>query len=240
MRKTRSQEILTKLANDVVTASIPPGQKLDEQLIARKFSVSRTPVREALRQLSGMGLAEKRPGGGLMAAQIEASQLTEMFETMGELEGICAKFSALRMTEIERHQLRALSETGFKAAESNDVVEYARLNEAFHESIYNGAHNASIKKLTMEFRRRLAPFRIPIISMSEARVESSVLEHKAIVSAIVAADGDESLQAMRRHVASTSASVIDYFERMRSGGPSSSAALGGDVGSASDVQRAAR
>lgn len=217
MRATRSQDVLTVLANEIVAGVISPGQRLDEQAIADRFMVSRTPVREALRQLSGMGLIEKRPKGGVMAAQIEVAQLADMFETMGELEGVCARLSAMRMSEIERHQLKVLVEQGQRAAESNDVNEYARINEAFHELIYHGAHNDSIRSLTMSFRQRLAPFRVPSTGLPEGRMHSSIREHHEIATAVANRNAEQTLQAMRVHVASSSASVIDHFAKMRAG-----------------------
>src|SRR3954471_16263881 len=94
---TRAEELRLQLADEIVRGVLPPGAALDETDIARRFSVSRTPVREALRQLVASGLVEARPHRGAVVAQPSPDRLTEMFEAMGELEALCAWFAAERM-----------------------------------------------------------------------------------------------------------------------------------------------
>lgn len=217
IRNTRSRDIFGKLADDVVTGRIAPGQKLDEQAIARQFNVSRTPVREAIRQLSGTGLVEALPRGGFAAARIDEDQLAGMFETLGELEGLCAKHSALRMSEVERQKLKILQRDCEQAAAESDFARFTALNERFHQTIYGGTHNASLQQLTLGFRQRLAPFRVPPFYVIGERVRSSLREHREIVDAISRCDGDQAFQAMRVHTASTSVNVIEYFQKLRAG-----------------------
>jgi DNA-binding GntR family transcriptional regulator len=217
MRSTRSQELFRKLADQIVAGDIAPGQRLDELAIARQFAVSRTPVREALRQLSGAGLVEARSVGGFAAARIDGAQLAEMFETLGELEGLCAKWSALRMSEIERQKLNILTSEFAKAVESSDYARFAVLNEQFHQTVYAGTHNTSLQQVTQGFRQRLAPFRVPGLFLIEGRLDSSLAEHREILDAITKGDGERASHAIRTHVASASVSVIDHFERVRAG-----------------------
>jgi DNA-binding GntR family transcriptional regulator len=217
MRRTHSQDAFDRLANDVVAGRIEPGTKLEERTLAKQFSISRTPVREALRQLVGTGLAETRAGGGVTVARIDGQRLSDMFEALGELEGLCARLSAQRMTQMERHKLRRCDADCHEAAGRNDAARFAALNEEFHQLIYAGAHNDSVAQITRSFRQRLRPFRVPAFHVIAGRVRTSVDEHRAIVEAIGAGDVERAGEAMRAHVASTSVSVIDYFERVRSG-----------------------
>ena len=217
MRSTRSQELFRKLADDIVAGDIAPGERLDEIAIARQFAVSRTPVREALRQLNGAGLVEARSVGGFAAARIDGVQLGEMFEALGELEGLCAKWSALRMSEIERQKLGILTAECAKSVDANDFARFAVVNEKFHQVIYAGTHNASLQQITQSFRQRLAPFRVPALFLIEGRINSSLVEHREILDAIAKGDGDRASHAMRTHVASAIVSVIDHFEKVRAG-----------------------
>jgi DNA-binding transcriptional regulator YhcF (GntR family) len=77
---TLSDDIFQALATAIVSGKIKPGQRVDEPSVCRKFGVSRTPVREALRRLSGTGLVEVTPRKGVTAAQINVDQLTDMYE----------------------------------------------------------------------------------------------------------------------------------------------------------------
>jgi DNA-binding GntR family transcriptional regulator len=217
MRKTHSQDVFQRLANDIVAGRIEPGSKLEDRAIAKQFAVSRTPVREALRQLVGTGLAEAGVRGGVTVARIDGHRLNDMFEALGELEGLCARLSAQRMTQIERQKLRRCDAKCQEAASRNDAGGFAALNEEFHELIYSGTHNASVRQITQAFRQRLRPFRVPTFHLISGRVRSSVYVHHDMVEAIVAADEERECQAMRSHVAATSVSVIDYFEKVRAG-----------------------
>ena len=107
MRRTYSRDVFDRLAEDIVAGRIPPGTNLEERSLASQCAISRTPVREALRQLVGTGLAETRAGGGVTVARIDGQRLSDMFEALGELEGLCARLSAQRMTQMERQKLRS-------------------------------------------------------------------------------------------------------------------------------------
>src|SRR5436309_14427215 len=107
---TRAEELRLQLADEIVRGVLPPGSGLDETDIARRFSVSRTPVREALRQLVASGLVEARAHRGAVVAQPSLDRLTGMFEAMAELEAVCAGLAAERMPPKQRHGLEAVHE----------------------------------------------------------------------------------------------------------------------------------
>src|SRR5664279_6485642 len=107
---TRAEELRLQLADEIVRGVLPPGSALDETDIARRFSVSRTPVREALRQLAASGLVDARAHRGSVVARPSIERLTGMFEAMAELEALCAGLAAARMPAAERHRLEAIHE----------------------------------------------------------------------------------------------------------------------------------
>src|ERR1700694_1579825 len=107
---TRAEELRLQLADEIVRCALPPGAGLDETDIARRFNVSRTPVREALRQLAASGLVDARAHRGAVVARPSIDRLTGMFEAMAELEALCAGLAAERMNPAERHRLGAIHE----------------------------------------------------------------------------------------------------------------------------------
>src|SRR3982074_3934961 len=107
---TRAEELRLQLADEIVRGALPPGAALDETDIARRFKVSRTPVREALRQLSASGLVDARAHGGAVVARPSIARRTGMFEAMAELEALCAGLAAERMPAAERQTLEAVHE----------------------------------------------------------------------------------------------------------------------------------
>src|SRR5262245_66095591 len=113
----------------------PPGARLDEIGLAKRFGLSRTPVREALRQLTSAGLVEMRPHRGAIVSLPTETTLAEMFEVMGELEASCARLAAQRMSPAERVRLELIHRRAEAAARANDVASYRTLNFEFHDAI---------------------------------------------------------------------------------------------------------
>jgi len=102
---TIAVDLEQRIADDILSGRIAPGAKLDEQMLAERFNVSRTPVREALRQLLGTGLVESIPRRGAVVTSFGPERLSQLYETIGELETLCARLAAQRMTAIERKEL---------------------------------------------------------------------------------------------------------------------------------------
>jgi DNA-binding GntR family transcriptional regulator len=213
---TLSDEIFHALVKDILSGRVEPGARLDEPSICRKFNVSRTPIREALRRLSGTGLVEITPRRGVTVARIDVEQLNEMFEALAEFEGLCARLSAVRMTTLEKKRLEILNASRPRriADGEKDLV---LLNNEFHESIYQGSHNSSIASATRNFRQRLAPFRT--LQFVPGQTEYSFHEHDDIVRAIISSEPERAYRAMRDHVIGTGLQVIEHFSRTRQAPP---------------------
>src|SRR6201981_285703 len=196
---TRAEELRLQLADEIVRGGLPPGSPLDETDIARRFSVSRTPVREALRQLVASGLVEARPHRGAVVARPTIERLTGMFEAMAELEAICAGLAAERMTPIERHQLEAVHEELRVLSHAGNPDRFHEVNERFHNTIYAGSQNAYIAEMTLATRVRVQPFRRAQFR-NLGRLAKSHAEHDRVVVAIMRGDRLGAAAAMRAHI----------------------------------------
>jgi DNA-binding GntR family transcriptional regulator len=196
---TRAEELRLQLADEIVRGVLPPGAPLDESDIARRFSVSRTPVREALRQLVVSGLVEARPHRGAVVARPTIERLAGMFEAMAELEAICAGLAAERMTPIERHQLEAVHEELRVLSHAGNPDRFHAVNERFHNSIYVGSQNAYIAEMTLATRVRVQPFRRAQFR-NLGRLAKSHAEHDRVVVAIMRGDKAGAASAMRDHI----------------------------------------
>jgi DNA-binding transcriptional regulator YhcF (GntR family) len=98
--QTRAERLAAEIADAILNGDLCPGARLDEQMLAKRYGVSRTPVQEALRQLRATGLIDIRPHRGATVAQVTAAELEEMFGAMAELEATCARRSAISMTSM--------------------------------------------------------------------------------------------------------------------------------------------
>jgi DNA-binding GntR family transcriptional regulator len=199
VRTTRAEGLRAQLADDIVRGTLAPGQTLDEMELARRFGVSRTPVREAIRQLAASGLVETRPHRGAVVARPSHERILGMFEAMAELEALCAGLAAERMTASERHALEAVHEQLRVLIHSGDPQRYHEVNESFHATIYAGAHNDYLAEMTLATRTRVQPFRRAQFRLL-GRLAKSHVEHDRVVLAIVRGDRIGAATAMRAHI----------------------------------------
>jgi DNA-binding GntR family transcriptional regulator len=211
VRRTRTEDLRLQLADDIVRGIFAPGDPLDEIGLATRYGVSRTPVREALRQLSASGLVEIRPHRGAIVTRPSETRLLEMFIVMAELEGLCAGLAAEAMSILERRELDKLHRQLGELVEIGDTTRYALANERFHGAIYAGSHNAYLAELTLGTRARLAPFRRAQFRQS-GRVADSFHEHDRIVRAILASDRDGATREMRDHIGTVKEAFDRYIE----------------------------
>lgn len=199
MSVTTVEKLADDMAEAILSGEFAPGSRLDEQILAQRYAVSRTPVREALRQLATTGLIEVRPRRGAIVARVSPAQLEELFVAMGELEATCARLAALSMAPTERRRLQALYDSMGVMADQNDAVAFADANHLLHTMIYAGAHNVVIADATSALRRRLSPFRRAQFQL-EGRPPRSHAEHHVVVSAIIRGDALAAHAAMLHHV----------------------------------------
>jgi DNA-binding GntR family transcriptional regulator len=197
--RTLADELRLQLADEIVRGVLGPGVALDETEIARRFHVSRPPVREALRQLSASGLTEMRPHRGSVVAQPSPDHLIGMFEAMAELEALCARLAAGRMIAIERRGLETVHDELRALIQSGDPQRYHEINEAFHSAVYAGAHNAYLAEITLATRVRVQPFRRAQFR-NLGRLAKSHEEHDRVVQAIMRGDGEGAARAMWDHI----------------------------------------
>ena len=199
MARRRTDEIREVLENQIVAGDFVPGTRLDEVKLAQQFGVSRTPVREVLNQLSNAGLVELRPKRGAFVGSLSLQKLVEMFETMAELEAICGRLAARRMTNEEVERLQEIHESCGVAAESGDPDQYYAENAKFHEAIYNGCHNGFLTDEVRRIRRRLQAYRRLQLRVRN-RIRDSYAEHSEIVASIVDGDDQRAAAALRKHL----------------------------------------
>src|SRR3954451_15828973 len=196
---TRAEELRLQLADEIVRGVLAPGSGLDETEIARRFGVSRTPVREALRQLAASGLVDARAHRGAVVAQPSLERLTGMFEAMAELEALCAGLAAERMLAAERQKLEAIHEELRVLSHAGNPERFHEVNERFHNAIYAGSQNDYIAEMTLATRVRVQPFRRAQFR-NLGRLAKSHVEHDRVVVAIMRGDKTGAAAAMRAHI----------------------------------------
>jgi DNA-binding GntR family transcriptional regulator len=199
MSSRAATRVFQGVEEQIATGQLKDGEKLDEASLAERFQVSRTPVREALLQLVGSGLATQIPKRGCFVKAPSFREMIEMFEVMSELEGMCARLAARRINDQQLNSLKAANIGCEKAIEACDSDLYYRQNVEFHECIYIACGNSFLANETRSLRRRLQSFRRLQLRV-RGRMPQSLREHVDIIEAIEAGDADKADLISRQHV----------------------------------------
>jgi DNA-binding GntR family transcriptional regulator len=202
---TSVQERLTnELRGLIISGELEPQARLSEHALAESFGVSRTPVREALKQLQVEGLVEVVPRVGTFVAQPSAREIAELFALKEVLEGLAARLVAQARPARVVERLVANVGESREAVRAQELERYAELVQEFHELIIEGADSGKLTAHYQTLMNQLAYQRLVITTLSRpGRLERSVDEHGRILAAIEAGDGYAAELQMRDHVAAS-------------------------------------
>jgi DNA-binding GntR family transcriptional regulator len=197
---TLASIVQQQIVNDISHGQLAPGMRLEEEELARRYNVSRTPVREALRQLSVLGIVDTKQRLGVVVAARSVEHFNNLLEVVADLEASSARYAAQRMTEPERQKLSTLHEQMRDIATQGAAAKFDRANAVLHHLIHEGAHNDILLNGIMQMRVRTLPYtRVAFIS-ERRRMEISYMEHNAVVHAVMRREPELAYQAMRLHV----------------------------------------
>ena len=173
-----------------------PGDRLVESDLAERFGVSRTPIREALQRLETQSLLE-RVGRSLIVASLDHNQLAELYVVRTELEGLAARLAARHATPEEVKVLGDMVDED--AALLGDPTALSRANRRFHKQIHLASHNRFLVQQLDLVHRTMALLAVTSLA-AEGRGEHALAEHRTIVDAIAAGDGDAAYDALKSHI----------------------------------------
>ncbi len=200
MEKRRADNIAQELEELIFNGTFADGDRLDEVRLAERFEVSRTPLREAIQRLALSGLVKLIPRRGAFVCQPGPLELMEMFEVMAELEAVCGRLAAKRISEDAINELKEANIKCQAAVDAEDTDGYYLENEKFHNIIYRESGNGFLEQEASRLHKRLKPFRRLQLRL-RGRMEQSMAEHEAIVEALSNNQSDLAANELRDHVA---------------------------------------
>lgn len=206
---------LAKLVRDEVLAlilqgSLVPGQRINEPEVAARLGVSRVPVREALRELESSGLVVARKHAGVFVRQLEAQEITDLYQMRGLLDGYAGRQAAQLPPEHLKRLLIELRDSILvmkDAANQSDVQLYYRENLKFHWAIVNACGNQTLTETYRSIVQKLHLSRLKNLSQ-DVGMQASIAEHMDIVAALRLGDPRRSEALMAHHVG-------DAFKRLQ-------------------------
>ncbi|MES2437785.1 MAG: GntR family transcriptional regulator [Verrucomicrobiota bacterium] len=194
-----ADKIRESLEQSIIEGRFADGERLDEVRLAATFGVSRTPFREALQMLAGSGLIELKPRRGAYVRYPGVVELVEMFEVMTELEVLCGRLAARRVSTEELIGLSRAVEACQAALEQQDPDAYYYENEDFHLLIYKASGNSFLASEAGKLQKRLRPFR-RIQLRARGRMAQSMQEHLIILAGLKNGEEAATADALRSHV----------------------------------------
>jgi DNA-binding GntR family transcriptional regulator len=195
-----ADNIAQELEELIFDGTFSDGDRLDEVKLAEQFGVSRTPLREAFQRLALSGLVDLIPRRGAFVRQPGPVELMEMFEVMAELEAVCGRLAAMRISEDALKDLTDANTRCQQAVDAGDPDTYYLENERFHRIIYKQSGNSFLEQEASKLHRRLKPFRRQQLRF-RGRMTQSMSEHQDIVRALEDGLADNTANALRSHVA---------------------------------------
>jgi DNA-binding GntR family transcriptional regulator len=202
-----------------MSGEIPVGARLRQERLAAEYSVSRTPVREALRKLQATGTVLLRPNQGAVVRGPTVRDIREAYVVRAELEALAAELAASWIAGADLERLRTAEEAFSRAAarpaeRAGAGDDWSRANDLFHEAVLAGAGNARLGEMVLDLHRTFPRGLTWKALMEDARLrEENAREHRAILEAIEARDGGAARDRMRRHVLHAGELIARWFER---------------------------
>jgi DNA-binding GntR family transcriptional regulator len=197
-----SMQIAQRLRTMIATDELKPGERLRERTLAERLDVSRTPLREALKELAGDGLVVVLPKRGAVVADLSAAAIGEKLDVLGVIEAFGGEQACKRATDSEIAEIRALHHEMHAAYERRDRLNYFRLNQAIHASIIAASRNMTLIQVHERLNRQLYRYRFQGSVTSETW-HTAIDEHEVIIELLSARDGAGLGEFLRRHVHST-------------------------------------
>ena len=209
MTPTDAEKAYTQIKGKIITAKMPPGSVINEAHLMEDFSLGRTPIREAIKQLQMENLVTVTPRKGMYVTDIAITELSQIFEVRVELESFATRLAAQRVTEHEIIELQELA-TAYQEVDTPDKEFLINLDSEFHSLIANATHNKFLIK-EVEYYYNLA-LRIWYIALNYAKPEDiDVDAHIQILEAIQARDAKKAGQRMKNHIQNFHKTIKQYI-----------------------------
>lgn len=209
------ESIYERIRADILNNVLLPEQRIPEEALAQQYSVSRTPVREALRQLEAEGFVTTIRNVGAFVRRVSLKEVTDLFDVRSVLEGLSARLAALRQSDDAIRSLEILRDGIMSACASRDMEAANRMDNVFHRVIAETANNMYILKLTSTLQDRMWCY-LNISSISRVEYLSGLVRdrvyynHDKLLEAIKRGDAEQAETHARRHVESAKKYFVEF------------------------------
>ncbi len=199
--KPLREKIADKIRADIIKGVHADGERLVEPKLAKSLGISRTPIREALRQLETEGFIEIVPRKGAVVKALTIKDIDDLYAVKASLEGLAARQAAANLTEKDIDRLRKINEKFRDIAYENPNVmdEYLKYNVDFHNVFITASDNKKILEILDSLAKNFQRLKTVLVSNRE-RAKHAVEEHEEIIAAFASGDPDLVEKKVRWHI----------------------------------------
>ena len=200
-------KVFYQLENDILNGKYKPGENLIETKLSDELGVSRTPIREAIRQLELEGLVQTIPNKGAIVTGISSKDIEDIYILRTMIEGLAARWAAENITSTELKALEETLELEEFYTQKNDVAQLLKLDSKFHEILFRASKSKPLMITLTMFHHYIQRARTTSLEIS-GRPYDSFVEHKAILQAIKEKDAEKAEKLTTEHIKNASMNLL--------------------------------
>lgn len=206
------ERIYERIRDDITYAKLSPGERLVEAKLCKEFQASRTPIREALRQLENEGLITFERNKGLTVSKLSLREVEEIYSLRCLLESYAAKLSAERAEKKDVAYLKQIQRHLRRAAKAYDLLAWLNNNTLFHNFFSEHSGNSNLVQILNALKRRVYRYQYMIVRIP-GHFGTYLEEHDGILRGVEAKDGEMAERYMRLHMERIRNVLIDYLSK---------------------------
>ena len=207
-----SQKVYRALKTEIIKGSLKPGTKLSEGKIAEQMGVSRTPVREALKELAAEGFVKMNPNQAVVVSNASVEDVQEVLQIRGVLEGLAARLATKTINEEEIKELEKYQKQMEYYTKKDDVLAFSEMDAEFHELILNICGNNRLIQIRKNLSDQAHRYRIRSLSVP-GRLKYSLKEHQEIVEALKRKNSEQADRLSQKHIENVLANILAHKDK---------------------------
>ena len=213
MTKSLREKIYEKIRDDITFGKFAPGERLIEDRLAEEFKASRSPIREALRQLESEGLILFERNRGITIARLSIKQVDEIYTLRWLLESYAARLTAERFAKKDTPYLKDLQENLRVAAKNMDLRDWLHNNRLFHNFLSNHCGNSNLIQVLENLNRRVYRYHYITVSIS-GHFEIYLGHHEGMLRGCENNDGEMAEKYMKLHLKTIKDILINHLNEV--------------------------
>lgn len=211
---TMKHQVYQIIKKEICDGNYLPGQWLQEKELAEKMNVSRSPVREALKQLVDEGLAIEYPNKGVFVKEFTPKDIEEIYDVRIMLESYAIKNSVKLLTGINIKEIMDILKNLTECYEKNDISNYIEFDTKLHQYIVKLGGNSLVTDIYRRIYSQVQQFRIYSLT-TKKRFDDSIVEHRGVIENLIASNWKEADRINRIHLALAREEIINHIESTR-------------------------